>query len=704
MAAQQAPTQGAIGRIFAGVSPAEFQPLLEVRNVKRLQQEAEVRYAVAVTDGDFVVKALALPGSALIAQIEAGQIFVHALVRAAEFRVEEISGQAFLLLFRAEVLGTVPEELRVPSDRLQKHMNARTGAHAESGLQTQADPSLAPAQPRSDAGSCTTPEKRGAQAGFAEQTPLPQPAPARAPAAGVNPYGGPPAACQQLGGTAGPGAAGGRSSTISDFFGRQPVVPRAPGGASANGGFLPIQEISPYTNGRWRLKARVITKSDIRRFSNARGEGQLFKIDIADKTGEISATFFGKAVDTFYNTIRQGQVYCFSRGHVRPANPRFDRGEHVLTFEEQAVIEAMEDDRELPGVTYDFRPLCSVPETPVNTLIDVQAMICMVQEPFSFTAKTSNREMVKREVGLWDPSGPEGASFVNLTMWGEKALAEDFVQGAPVFLKAARVQEWNNQKDLSSPAVYEVNPDDPRAFALKAKFEEHQKTRPLPMTMSRGAQGAAGARKSVQSCRDEDLHLGPPPLPGQGFDPNGPRTIHRHFVLGTVTNVPYDRMPCYPSCPGLVDSSRATQPGQAPEKRACQKKVTQEGPGIWRCANGHICQQPVFRYLCKMQVMDHTDHMEVNVYDNVAKQFFGVEAQEYARLYEDPEQELQLAQINRRVLWKRVLLKLRASKEVWQEAERIRYNVDDASGVVVAKEARHMLAEVKSALAAEQAS
>nr|QDO16180.1 replication protein A 70 kDa DNA-binding subunit [Lingulodinium polyedra] len=697
MAAQQAPTQGAIGRIFAGVSPAEFQPLLEVRNVKRLQQEAEVRYAVAVTDGDFVVKALALPGSALIAQIEAGQIFVHALVRAAEFRVEEISGQAFLLLFRAEVLGTVPEELRVPSERLQKHVNARTGAAAESGLLTQADPGLPPVQPRFGAGAFTTPEKRGPPMGFPEQTPQPQ---ARAPAAGANPYGGPyggpPAACQPPG-----GAGAGRTGAISDFFGRQPVVPRA--GAGASGGFLPIKEISPYTNGRWRLKARVITKSDIRRFSNARGEGQLFKIDIADQTGEISATFFGKAVDAFYPTLRQGQVYCFSRGQVRAANPRFDRGEHVLSFEEQAVIEAMEDDRELPGVTYDFRPLCSVPETPVNTLIDVQAMICMVQEPFSFTAKTSNREMVKREVGLWDPSGPEGSCCVTLTVWGEKALAEDFVQGAPIFLKAARVQEWNNQKDLSSPAVYEVNPDDPRAFALKARFEEQQRTRPLPMTMSRGAQGAAGARKSVQSCRDEDLHLGPPPLPGQGFDPSGPRTIHRHFVLGTVTNVPSDRLPCYPSCPGLVDSSRATQPGQAPEKRACQKKVTQEGPGLWRCANGHVCQQPVYRYLCKMQVMDHTDQMEINVYDNVARQFFGVEAGEYARLFEDPEQEFQLAQLNRRVLWKRVLLKLRASKEVWQEAERVRYNVDEASGVAAAKEARTMLAEVRSALAAEQA-
>mmetsp|Transcript_1927 Transcript_1927/g.2277 ORF Transcript_1927/g.2277 Transcript_1927/m.2277 type:complete len:106 (+) Transcript_1927:2-319(+) len=103
-----------------------------------------------------------------------------------------------------------------------------------------------------------------------------------------------------------------------------------------------------------------------------------------------------------------------------------------------------------------------------------------------------------------------------------------------------------------------------------------------------------------------------------------------------------------------------------------------------------------------MQVIDHTDSVEVNVYDNVARQFFGVEAGEYARLYESPEQELELQRLHKRVLWRRVMLKLRSQKEIWQESERVRYNVDEASGVGLVKDARQMLAEVKSSLAAEQ--
>mmetsp|Transcript_90617 Transcript_90617/g.283376 ORF Transcript_90617/g.283376 Transcript_90617/m.283376 type:complete len:740 (+) Transcript_90617:36-2255(+) len=737
------PQRGAFARIFGGSSPCDFQLLLEVKNVRKLQQDAETRYAISVTDGEFVVKALAIPGSSLIQQVESGVVVVNTLIKIVEYRLEDLNGTAFLLIMKAEIMGMVPPNLRAPMESLRKFMSNRTGAGMEA---TQADPAAAAAaqaqvqaaqMPQAQAqaavlppwaaaaaqstGAFTTPERR-APTSIADQTPMPQPMGMRGAAAqGPNPYGGASAAVSgfppqngNVGIGADPGAPygmnaggagaanGGRSGTINDFFGRQPVASKPQGGAQ--GGFLPVAEISPYTNGRWRIKARVVTKSDIRRFNNARGEGQLFKVDLADKSGEISATFFGKAVDVFYPQLRQGQVYSFSKGHIKQGNPRWDRSEHVLTFEEQASIEALEDDQDIPGVTYDFKPLCMVQELEVNTLMDVQAVIYAVQEPYTFTSKSTNREMSKREVGLWDPSGPEGASFVTMTLWGDRALKDTFEVGAPIFVKGGRVTEWNNQKDIASPAVYECNPDDPRAFALKAKFEEHQKTRPLPISMARSGPSGGGTRKTIRGAREEDLQLGPPPSFGQGFDPNGPKSIHRHFVLATVTSMPGDRMPCYPSCPGLVDSNRSTGATQAAgaDKRTCNKKVTAEGPNIWRCAAGHMCQQPVFRYLCKMQVMDHTDAIEVNVYDNVARQFFGCEAGDYAQMFDNPEQELELQRLNRRVLWRRVMLKLRSQKEVWQESERVRYNVDEASGVVLAKDARQMLAEIKSTLEAEQ--
>jgi replication factor A1 len=61
---------------------------------------------------------------------------------------------------------------------------------------------------------------------------------------------------------------------------------------------------------RWTIKARGTAKSDIRRWSNAKGEGTLFNIDLLDSEGgEIRATFFKEACDKFFPILEAGKVY-----------------------------------------------------------------------------------------------------------------------------------------------------------------------------------------------------------------------------------------------------------------------------------------------------------------------------------------------------------------------------------------------------------
>ena len=76
--------------------------------------------------------------------------------------------------------------------------------------------------------------------------------------------------------------------------------------------FVPITDLNPYQN-RWTIKARVTNKSDIKRWSNAKGEGTLFSIDLLDESGgEIRATMFKEACEKFYPILEQGSVYTFS--------------------------------------------------------------------------------------------------------------------------------------------------------------------------------------------------------------------------------------------------------------------------------------------------------------------------------------------------------------------------------------------------------
>eukprot|EP00913_Durusdinium_trenchii_P021198 g19913.t1 len=233
----------------------------------------------------------------------------------------------------------------------------------------------------------------------------------------------------------------------------------------------------------------------------------------------MSATFFGRAVDKYHGMLKPGQVYTFTRGQVKTANKRYDTGDFVLTFEEQAQVEACEEDQSIPRIGYEFRPLCDVAALAPEALVDVKAVIYSVPPPFTFVAKTSNREMTKREIGLWDPSGPAGYSTMELTLWNESALGSDFQVGQVAFLKKARVTEFNQQKSLGSPAQLDLNPDHPDrssgtapffpplaamqdAFPLMSSFQQFQATNPLPVPVKTSS-GTSSKVKTIEECRGE---------------------------------------------------------------------------------------------------------------------------------------------------------------------------------------------------------
>ena len=69
---------------------------------------------------------------------------------------------------------------------------------------------------------------------------------------------------------------------------------------------MPFSTLTMMTDA-WRIKGRVLKKSDMRTWKNAKGTGTVFSIDLLDYQGnEIGASFFND--NRFYDMLEVGKV------------------------------------------------------------------------------------------------------------------------------------------------------------------------------------------------------------------------------------------------------------------------------------------------------------------------------------------------------------------------------------------------------------
>ncbi|KAF8725643.1 hypothetical protein HU200_020185 [Digitaria exilis] len=81
----------------------------------------------------------------------------------------------------------------------------------------------------------------------------------------------------------------------------------------------PINALSPYQV-RWRIKARVTAKTDLKHFTNTRGPGKVFSFDLLDvEGGEVRATCFSLQAEQCFDLIEVDRMYLISEGSLKPA-------------------------------------------------------------------------------------------------------------------------------------------------------------------------------------------------------------------------------------------------------------------------------------------------------------------------------------------------------------------------------------------------
>lgn len=439
---------------------------------------------------------------------------------------------------------------------------------------------------------------------------------------------------------------------------------------------VPIASLNAYQN-RWTIRARVTQKSDIRRYTNARGEGKFFSFDLLDADkGEIRVVGWNEQCDRFFDQVEEGRVYMISRASLRTKRGNFNQTRHAfeIHLESSTLIEPVQDEDVIPRINFNFVPLSQIEDTPQGNMVDVCTVVESVAEPMEITRKDGT-QVLKRGVNVRDASGRS----IELTLWDKYAnnpgdkLATAVTGGHHPILavRNARVGDFNG-KTLStvSSSQIMVDPSDlPEAAHLRRWFDQGGAAVAPQALSSRGALGAGRVdrRISISQIKDEQLGLGP----------EGKADWVQ--VVGQIMFIKSDTY-SYPACPLQYNG------------RPCHKKlIDQTGTGEqWFCER---CNQsvsgPEYRYIISAQLSDHTDVQWVTAFNEVGQDMMGLPAAQLKDWEQADDPNFSLTFQN--IYGKEVTSKLKVSEDNYQDERRLRVTLMRVDPVDYVGETRRAL-------------
>ncbi|KAL3424609.1 putative replication factor-a protein 1 [Phlyctema vagabunda] len=461
------------------------------------------------------------------------------------------------------------------------------------------------------------------------------------------------------------------------FYGNKPQQPPAqdralpsrtgPPSSSAHGTIYPIEGLSPYAN-KWTIKARVTNKSDIRTWHKQNSEGKLFSVNLLDETGEIKATGFNDQCDMLYDVFQEGSVYYISSPcRVQLAKKQFSNinNDYELTFERDTHVEKAEDQENVPQVRYNFSTVGDLQSIDKDSTIDVIAVLKEVGEMSQIVSKSTQKPYEKRELTLVDDTGYS----VRLTIWGKTAQSFDANPESIVAFKGVKVSDFGGRSlSLLSSGSMSIDPDIQEAHKLKGWYDSQGRTDTFNSHSNMASAGAAGGRqdqlKTILQVRDENLGMS--------------ETTDYFSTKGTIVYIKQDNV-SYPAC----------------LKPDCNKKVIDNGDGTWRCEKCDINHpRPEHRYIMSLNVNDHTGQLWLSCFDDVGRMIMGMSADELMELRENDQAAME--RVFEDANCKTLIFRCRAKMDTYQDQQKVRYQVMNATPINYTTEANKLAEIIKS--------
>uniref|UniRef100_T1GRY7 Replication protein A subunit n=1 Tax=Megaselia scalaris TaxID=36166 RepID=T1GRY7_MEGSC len=425
---------------------------------------------------------------------------------------------------------------------------------------------------------------------------------------------------------------------------------------SINSGHLisPIASLSPYNN-KWVIKVRCMSKSQIRTWNNAKGEGKLFSMDFCDQSGEIRATAFRDDVDKYYDLIKQDGVYLISKCTLKAANKQFNhlKNDYEMTFGSETVIQPCEDDNDdsIPTVQYNFTPINRIAEMEDKSMVDICGVVKEIGEIVHITSKTTNKEFKKRELIVVDQS----EASIALQIWGDDAVNLMVTFNPLLLLKEL---DSANSMELKVLAL-ELDPfiNSIQIFLSVIKFEDAR------------TGGAGGGSMSTEWLSFFDVrarNLG-----------NGDRPDY--FQTKATIQMIRGQNAIYKAC-------------SSPD---CNKKVVDEGESF-RCEKCNITSHTYkARFLVNMSISDWTSNRWVTCFNDLVEQMLGKSASEVdAEIQASAGQEGNENEPFSKMFFQSYVFKLRCKVETYGDSQRNKFTAVAATPLNYKEYNKHLIGDL----------
>ncbi|XP_061219405.1 replication protein A 70 kDa DNA-binding subunit [Neopsephotus bourkii] len=440
------------------------------------------------------------------------------------------------------------------------------------------------------------------------------------------------------------------------------ITMKMPGGSQAK--VVPIASLNPYQS-KWTIRARVTQKGQIRNWSNSRGEGKLFSIELVDESGEIRATAFNDLADKFFPLIELNKVYYFTKGNLKTSNKQYTavKNDYEITFNNETSVVPCDDAQHLPSVQFEFVSISELENTPKDSIVDVIGICKSYEDVTKITVKSNNREVSKRNVCLIDTSG----TLVTATLWGNEAELFDGSRQPVIAIKGARVSDFGGRSlSVLASSTVVTNPDTPEAFKLRGWFDS--------------------VGQLLEGTSISDVRVGPA---------SGANTNWKTLYEAKAENLGQGDKADYFSCVGTVVHLRKENcMYRACPSEDCNKKVVDQQNGLYRCEKCDI-EFPNFKYrmMLLVTIADCLEYQWVTCFQEAAEFILGQNAAFLGELKEKNEQAFE--EVLQNANFNTYEFRIRVKLETYNDESRIRATAVDVKPVNYRDYCKRLIASIR---------